>query len=343
MRDTPQAPRYHAEGNVWIHTRMVCEALASLPRFRALPEEDRQVVWAAALLHDVAKPACTRLGPDGELTSAGHARRGAVIARRLLWLQGHPFERREAVCGLIRHHMVPFWIMDRPDPVRLLLEVSLEARCDLLSILSEADARGREAPDRDELVQSALLFEEYAAEQGCARAPYPFPSEHTRYAYFRSQTRPPDQPAYDDTTVRVHVLSGLPGAGKDTYVRRHLAGLPQVSLDALRRELGVKPSQDQAPVAERARELAREHLRARREFVWNATNLSGEQRGRCLGLLADYHANIRLIYCETGSDELARRNAEREPPFPGAALDRLLERWEVPHAGEAHRLEVVLT
>ena len=339
MRDCQQNPRYHAEGDVWTHTLMVCEELAAGPRFRALDESDRKILWACALLHDVAKPDCTRIGPDGELTSAGHARRGAVMARRILWQMDVPYAAREQICGLIRHHMVPFWALEKP--VRLLLEVSQTARCDLLSIQAEADARGRQAPDRQKLIDEAVLFADYAREHGCASAPYAFPTPHTRFAYFRSDTRAPDQEAYDDTRCRVHVLSGLPGAGKDTYLQANLPDLPVVSLDAIRRELRIKPTDDQAPVAERARELAREHLRAKREFVWNATNLSRDQRERCLGLMADYHAWIRLIYCETSCAELMRRNAEREPPFPGAALERLLDRWEIPDLTECHELVVV--
>jgi hypothetical protein len=39
---------------------MVCRALAGLDEFRALPELERQILFAAALLHDIAKPSCTR-------------------------------------------------------------------------------------------------------------------------------------------------------------------------------------------------------------------------------------------------------------------------------------------
>lgn len=336
MKSCPQSPRYHAEGNVWIHTRMVCQALASLPRFRALPESDREILWAAALLHDVAKPACTRPGPDGQLTSAGHARRGAVMARRILWQLDAPSRGREAVCALIRHHMVPFWVLERPDPRRLLLEVSQTTRCDLLSILAEADARGRVADDQAELIEDALLFEEFAREHGCLTEPYRFPSDHTRYLYFRSETRSPEHEAFEETRSRVVVMSGLPGSGKDTHVCEHLVGLPMISLDELRREMDVRPTDDQSGVANRARELAREHLRARRDFVWNATNLSRDHRERVLGLLADYHARIRIVYCETSCRELMRRNEARD--FPAAALDRLLDRWEVPDLTEAHEL-----
>ena len=72
----PQDAIHHAEGDVWIHTRMVCEALAALPAWRSLPDEERHIVFAAALLHDVGKPDCTRREPDGRISSA--ATRGAA-------------------------------------------------------------------------------------------------------------------------------------------------------------------------------------------------------------------------------------------------------------------------
>ena len=48
LADCPQDPRYHAEGNVLIHTKLVCEALVALPGWRALPASQRSVLFAAA-------------------------------------------------------------------------------------------------------------------------------------------------------------------------------------------------------------------------------------------------------------------------------------------------------
>ena len=52
LRGVPQDARHHAEGDVWIHTRLVCEALAADPTFRTFLEEDRRAAWLGALLHD---------------------------------------------------------------------------------------------------------------------------------------------------------------------------------------------------------------------------------------------------------------------------------------------------
>jgi putative nucleotidyltransferase with HDIG domain len=86
----PQDSVHHAEGNVLIHTRMVVEALVSIPEWQALPSPERRIVFTAALLHDVAKPACTRIEDDGRITSRGHSKRGAIMARSLLWSMDLP-------------------------------------------------------------------------------------------------------------------------------------------------------------------------------------------------------------------------------------------------------------
>src|SRR5262249_30664141 len=124
----PQDPVFHAEGDAWVHVRLVCEALAALPAWRGLPEGERQVLFAAALLHDVAKPECTRTEADGRITSRGHSRRGAVTARRVLWGLGLPFAFREQVAALVRRHQVPYHLADRADAQRLAIEVSQTAR-----------------------------------------------------------------------------------------------------------------------------------------------------------------------------------------------------------------------
>lgn len=80
MRDCPQDAIFHAEGDVWTHVGMVCQALASFEEFRTLPDMERQFLFAAALLHDVAKPLCTR-HEDGRITSRGHSQRGAIMTR----------------------------------------------------------------------------------------------------------------------------------------------------------------------------------------------------------------------------------------------------------------------
>ncbi|HEY9403665.1 MAG TPA: AAA family ATPase [Pyrinomonadaceae bacterium] len=338
MEGCPQDAVHHAEGDVLVHTRMVVEALSSLPGWRALPQPEREIVFAAGLLHDIAKPDCTRV-EEGRITSRGHSKRGAIKARTLLWGMNFPFAAREQVAALIRFHQIPFFLIDKPDGRRGLYEVSQSARCDLLALVAEADARGRVCSDAQRLLDNISLFTQYAEEHDCLSGPRRFPNDHSRFLYFRKEGRDPDYEAYDDTVCEVVMMSGLPGAGKDFWVAENLSDLPVISLDALRREMKVAPTDNQGPVVSRAREAAREHLRKRRPFVWNATNISRQMRELSINLFAAYNARVRVVYVEAPEARLFAQNRERADPVPAEVISKLTARWEVPDLTEAHRIE----
>jgi predicted kinase len=340
----PQDPVHHAEGNVWIHTRMVLETLIAMPAWRALPEGERRVVYVACLMHDIAKPATTRREDDGRITAKGHSRAGELMARRLLWEIGAPFALREQVAALIRYHQIPFYLIDRDDAQRVAAEVSLSARCDLLALVAEADIRGRECADMGRIVDSIELFREFCREEGCLSGPRRFASEHTRFVYFHAPTpgRHPDVEAYDDTRCEVVVMSGLPGSGKDTVARTRFVDWPVVSLDALRDELDIDPTEAQGAVLQAARERAKEHLRRGERFVWNATNLSRQRRGPIIDMAASYGARVRVVYVDVPMETLQAHNRARENVVPWPAIRRMTERWEVPTLVEAHQVDLVV-
>ncbi len=336
MDGTPQDPIHHAEGDVAIHTHLVCAAIASSPVFHALDDDARLVAFAGALLHDVAKPDCTRTGDEGRVTSHGHSVRGAMAARQILWRLGMPFAMREQVVGLVRHHQAPFWLLERDDPHRLVTTISQTVRCDWLALLAESDARGRTCADQRRILDNVELFRIYCEEQGCLTAPFAFPSAHARFQYLGGRQTEPLHVPHEDFRCEVVLMAGFPGAGKDRWIAEHLASWPVVSLDRLRHELDISPEDDQAAVVAHAREQAREHLRAGRSFVWNATNVSRRIRAQCTRLFADYGAQIRIVYVEVPEPMLRAQNRARRAPVPEHVLDTLLEKWEVPDTTEAH-------
>jgi len=339
LRDCPQDPVHHAEGNVWIHTGMVLEALRADARFALATDAERDVLWAAAVLHDVAKPETTETQPDGRITAKGHSARGALRARRILWELGMDFARRESVCGMIRYHQVPFFLIEREDAQRVAAAISLVTRCSQLAVLAEADMRGRICADLQRVLDNIALFSDFCAEEGCWDKAYPFRSALARYEYFRRPDRNIDYDAFDGTKFEVIVMSGMPGAGKDTWIRQNRPDWAVVSLDALRDELDVDPRGNQGAVVQAAKERAREYLRRREPFVWNATNLSRTLRSQVIQLMADYHAKVRLVYVEAPASTLFQQNRSRERVVPPAVMERLLGKWEVPDVSEAHEVE----
>ncbi|MBC8071816.1 MAG: HD domain-containing protein, partial [Deltaproteobacteria bacterium] len=180
MRDVPQDPIHHAEGDVWIHTRMVCEALVALPAWRELDAPLRERLFVAALLHDVAKPKTTVVQDDGRVRSPGHSPTGSVMARELLWRAGWPASVREPVCGLIRFHQVPYFAVDHPEARSVVIRLSQSVSARELAMLCEADIRGRHCADQPGQLDNIELFREYCTELGCFEHPYPFASDHAR-------------------------------------------------------------------------------------------------------------------------------------------------------------------
>ena len=84
-------------------------------------------------------------------------------------------------------------------------------------------------------------------------------------------------------------------------------------------------------------------LREKRDFAWNATNLSERVRAQVVQLARDYGARVHVVYCEAPPDVLAARNGARREPVPAAAMARMIERWSVPTPDEAHVVTYALS
>ena len=347
-----QNPAYHGEGDALAHTLLVLETLRGLPGFAAMSEPDQETMLLAAALHDIGKKTCTKL-VDGQWTSPHHSSTGASMARELLMarfdLGGTPesMAQREAICSLIRWHMRPVHALSSSNPGRMARQMAamgeLAPRFSLerLAMLAEADNRGRVCDDLQARLDDIALFTQLAEEEGCLRRPFAYPDAASRYADLSGRNVLPGQPVYDDTWGSVIMMSGLPGTGKDTYISQHFPDLPMLSLDNLRRELGVRPSDHQGAVIQLAKERARQHLRQHQPFVFNATNLSAMLRGQWITLFHQYGAAVSIIYLETGWAERERRNASRPERVPDAVIDKMLRTLTPPVLTEAEEVRWV--
>ncbi len=350
----PQSPIWHGEGDAGRHTRLVCEALTTDAAYRILPESTQRALALAALLHDAGKIPTTRL-EDGAWVSPSHSAVGAQMARERLWmdlgLSGDPAAQqlREAVCLYVRHHMLPGHILDQEDPSLRLLKMAANGELcpdftpDALCLLAEADVRGRIAPDCAELLDMVALCRQEAAEAGCLHGPGAFADAHTQRAFFKGRNVWRGQRLYDDTWGEVILLSGLPGTGKDTWIAAQHPSLPVVSLDALRLSLGIAPTDNQGRVIQAAKEQARIHLRAKRPFIWNATNLTAVTREGLISLFEEYGAAVRIVYLEAAWQENLRRNADRDAAVPEHEIIHMLGKLTPPLRHEARHVDWLCT
>ena len=345
MEGVQQDPVFHAEGDVAIHTKMVLEALQELDDFKALPEQDQHILLAAALLHDVEKRSTTVVEADGRITSYGHAKKGELSSRRILYLEvPTPFEIREQVCKLVRYHGLPLWALEKEDSRKAVIQASLEVNTHLLAILAQADVLGRICEDKDDLLYRIELFRELCREWECYGKPREFVNDYSRFFYLQREEVAPDYAAYNDSKFEVILMSALPGSGKDMYINFHLSDWPVVSLDDLRLEMKIKPNDKSGNgrVIQRAKEKAKEYMRAHKSFVWNATNITRQMRQQLIDLFLTYGGYVKIIYLEVPFEMLQEQNRNREQPVPADAMVKMLAKWEVPSFSEAHTVEYVI-
>lgn len=337
MKGVEQDLQWHGEGDVYNHTKMVVEAILSLPEFVSLTSLEKHILVSAGLLHDVEKRSTSEM-IDGHIRSHGHSRKGEYTARGFLYREVPcPFDVRETICSLVRNHGTPLYWDEAKDVNRYVIEASMKVNTKLVYLLSKADILGRIAEDTTSQLEQIEMFKELCIENGCFGIPYVFKSDLGRIYYFTHEEAYPDFEPFDESKFEVILMSGLAGAGKDYYVMQELCHLDVISLDDIREEMGVKhgDSKGQGHAIQEAKERAKKLMRAGTSFVWNATNITKQMRGQLIDLFTSYGGKVRIIYIETPYENLIKQNAQRIGMIPEAAVDKMINKLEIPTNIEA--------
>ena len=346
LRQCQQSPNHHAEGDAYVHTLMVCDALKSLPEYQDLNVRQQHILYVAAMLHDIGKIPTT-VFVDGDWHSPHHAPTGSRMVRELLWKEyglcgeKKQMEIREAICLLIRYHSVPPIVIECDNPQLQLHRIAANGllvpdfSIKMLCSLCKADVIGRNCFDQKELLDKITLCEELAKEEGCYESYFSFPSPYTKRAHLAGRDVWKEQELYDDTWGEVI----LPGTGKDTWIKNNLPDFPVISLDNIRKANKIPATAEQGLVANLAREQAKEYLRKHQPFVWNATNITTQMRESLISLFETYHAHVRIVYLETDWDTLLDRNRSRDNVVPQPVIEKMLGKLVLPEAYEATNVE----
>lgn len=338
MANCWQDPQWHAEGDVWTHTKLVVEQLELLEAWGDLDVEERTQLVFAAIFHDAAKPMTTEVDEAGRVRSPKHAVKGEHLARGVLRELGCDLRTREAISRLVRFHGRPVFLLERDDPVSEVVKLSWLTNNRLLHNFAIADSRGRDTDATSRPEETLDYWRLLSEEHHCYRQPYPFATEHARFTYFHAGQPNLHYVPHEAFRCTVTLLAGLPGSGKDHWLRTHAPELPVVSLDELRRSMAIEPTENQGAVAQAAKERCRKHLRAGRDFAFNATNTVRATRQRWLDLFRDYDARIRIVYLEPPLSQLLAQNRGRSHQVPEHVIRRLADRLEPPGWLECHEL-----
>jgi tRNA nucleotidyltransferase (CCA-adding enzyme) len=143
---------WHPEGDAWVHSQLVCDALNIILIQNDIFGIRREQLMLAALLHDVGKAITTEYSEDknGKLRwrSPGHDIAGVPIAANFLNRIG--YKNQEKVLKLVRWHMVHTRKDNFADKsVRKLANNLYPASIFELCLLMKADCMGRGTASSD--------------------------------------------------------------------------------------------------------------------------------------------------------------------------------------------------
>jgi len=177
LRDVPQDPEWHPEGDVATHTMLVVDAAVQIAARDLLENEARAVLVFSALTHDFAKATTTALRDRNgrqRWTAYGHESAAGPLARAFLNRIGIKPAIVDQVVPLVENHLAHSSLRNDVTPRtvrRLALRVAPASITQLIRLI-EADHSGR-PPLPAALPDSALRIQEMAAGQSVELKPQP--------------------------------------------------------------------------------------------------------------------------------------------------------------------------
>ena len=137
----PQEPKWHPEGDVWVHT---CHCLDAFAAHRIGDEWEDLVVGLGVLCHDLGKPETTYTDVDGRIRSPRHDIVGVPVAKRFLERLTRQKKIFEQVLPLVEQHMRPLALhRDGAGDSAIRRLAARVKRIDRLVRVSHADKNGR--------------------------------------------------------------------------------------------------------------------------------------------------------------------------------------------------------
>lgn len=341
---TPQDKVYHAEGDVWVHTCLVLDALKSI--WSDLSLDEKEICFNACAYHDIAKSYTTVIHEDGGISAKSHSTKGATDTRVLMYKANVDSTFREKVCSLVTHHQDPFFIFaNKSDLPPELLVRKLSVICDtkLLYYVAKADIIGRDYFDKQKVLDDIEQYKDLCIELDCFGKPYNFYNDITRVKYFDSNGGvSPDHFFWREHASNVYVTVGIPASGKSTYVNKHFSHLPVVSYDSILEELNLEYCHDNVMHAVRiGKERIKTLLRNKQDFVVCNTTITKQYQENLANITKQYGGNIHFLIVERPYNTVISANNKRNSTVRTQDYNSFFLKWDLPTLDYAHTITFV--
>lgn len=359
LQECEQNPKWHREGNAFNHTKNVVEFTIKYldSSFFSNTLEYYEICVIGALFHDIGK-SVTTFEKDGVWHSYGHEIEGEKITRRILWDEGYYF--REKICALVRYHMDPLNIYNSKMPIEKCVELSNQMisvgscfntllqikRFDILGSVQE-NIDG-EKNDLEKILNLFKFNTDIADMLNLIKKI----KEHN--------TKP---------KANVVMLIGLPGSGKDTFIKEKLIqedspftyvtsfeGVLKTTptytnensivlcRDDIRTELGfckegekiVGTSEQENKVSDVFNQKLLKAAEEGKTIIINNINLKKKYRKDIINRLQKFNVNVTYIYVEAKNLQLNidRRNGQ----ISENVFNTMIENFDWPEFNEYNEI-----
>lgn len=361
MDNTLQNPRYHAEGSVLSHTKMVVSKYFELrDRFR-LSEEEKEVLYWAAVLHDVGKTQVTRF-ENNRWTSPGHEKAGLPMALdHLIRKSELNIKNRRKVLELVRWHGVPLHWIRKNRGIEDLKALGTCTDLRLLAIFSVFDFHGRICENQERVLGAIEHFQQVQA----AKAEYELGSyaslqqdyqkwnhRHKDAAWKAVKMRDMDllekliSAAETDAAPtrgkKVLLTIGPPQSGKTSFLEKKYPGLFRIDMaehGMAEADLGDDYYESRKLIE--FRHFLSTYLNRFRQVALDGRNLNESFRRRIAAMVREMNVEIEYVVFEAPLQTILDRNRQLENPESEDTISQLYRSIELIHPWEAHRMEYV--
>lgn len=313
---------WHIEGDVWTHTMMVVSHAVAY--IRANPDTKRwRELIIAALFHDVGKPYTREWQSEKEkITFYGHNGTSTVISAEIVDKLELSHIDKIFVLELINYHQILFNV--EPNTSKKVLDKLLEKfnnkyGSELLyyvNVLRQLDYAGNISL-KDDNVAHDTVTELINKIDVCA---------HNSL----------------NGNPTVHMIIGLPGSGKSTYINKQYPKLNVVSRDDIIMEFAgdltydeAWKAVDQSHIDQTFETRFRDAIGQGDDFIIDRTNLTYKSRMKFINRL-NKKFNVHYIVLLPPVSVLAERNQKRNGKvIPAHVIDNMMKSFEMPFPTEA--------
>lgn len=354
LSETKQTPVWHREGDAMAHTRLVVESMQRrINGDTSLSDDDKLILVAAALCHDIGKGTTTTYDESkGDYVSHNHSVEGERIVRELFF--DEDFVIRERVCNLVRHHMTFHHIFEKgKDKQYRDIERLMQSWNPLTMhlMLWESDCEGSindmNTTEETEAERDAIL-----AMSRKARIESDPMKRFVRYFGPKSESYPKKIEAEtgceEGRTPRMLVMIGLPGSGKNFYIDNLSEDMEAfvLSRDDIRTEMGLSGEKPQGNAEEEKRvteifnSRLEDGIRERMNIVINNVNLRKRYREYVVGMARRNGYRVEYVIVDT---PLTLCRHRRYGMMPESVITRMLRSADFPEPYECDKMTVIET